>query len=126
MANFKDFEDDKGKVDWTAYHKRRKDIGEECFECGRLIHLDGIDAPGHPEKCRDCNDMSVDKEEVTHEDFIRCPACRNQMRIIGGNDFDCYDAGEHEIMCDECEFEFEITTDVTYTFTSPAMLEKKD
>lgn len=126
MVDFDDYKDDKGNTDWTAYHKAKVKIGEECLKCGKLIHLEGIDTPGHPEECRDCKELCTEDGEVTHNDFIRCPACRNQMRIMGGDDYDSYGEGEHEIMCDGCEFEFEITTEVTYTFTSPAILEEED
>lgn len=126
MANFEDFRDDKGNVDWAAYRSTRVSIGEECMHCSKLIHLEGIDAPGHPESCRDCKNMIVDQGEVSHGDYIRCPACGNRITVHDGDSYELLSDGEHEVMCNECEFEFAITTDVTYIFTSPARLEDEE
>lgn len=64
--------------------------------------------------------------EVSHGDYIRCPACGSRIVVHDGDSYELLSDGEHEVMCNECEFEFEITTDVTYAFTSPARLEKED
>lgn len=119
MTDFKDFENHEGRVDWHAYRKQKVKIGEECSECGKLIHIEGIDTPGHPEMCQDCNDMVADKGEVTHAALIRCPHCSARMK----ESREWLSEGEHGVICQECEFEFEITTEVTYIFTSPELLE---
>lgn len=123
---FKDFKDDKGKVDWNAYHKHKKQIGEACQECEKIIHVGGVDTPGHPEKCRACREMESDQREVCHQELVRCPACHNHMKTHNGDNCEWLSDGEHEVICDECKFEFEIIAEVTSKFTSPAMLKKED
>ncbi len=63
--------------------------------------------------------MADDSTDVTHGNLLRCPHCRGTQDVT--EEEGIYEEGEHSIWCDHCEKEYEIGTDVSYTFISPAL-----
>lgn len=133
-VSFKDYEDDKGSIDWNAYHEAQAEAGEICYRCRKYLIFENLGATlfgkdGDTRRrrlCSDCKHMDGDTKEVRHEQYIRCPKCGHQMSV---NDFDgadwgemLYSEGRHDVYCDSCEHEFYITTHVSYTYESPPML----
>lgn len=117
INRYKDSEDN---VDWKAYRAARIANGEICTSCGGFI----IWNKGYPDTCYDCKQMVKDLGEVSHEDYIRCPRCRNQVNIAYEEDYSLYQDGEHKVTCSECDYEYEITTHISFSFTSPAIIDK--
>lgn len=112
-----------GSTDWKKYNElqaeelqARKDKGEVCQRkrCNRFI----LWAKGQPQTCDDCKNLDK-QDELHHPSDVRCPKCGYHWRIGEADDYERYGEGEHEVTCLECEFEFEITTWVSYTFVSP-------
>jgi len=139
--NIDDFRDEKGEIDWKAYRQAEIDTGERCYRCGDFIMLSFVcdivgslfnREPKTPQKrlCPSCKSLDEKTgDEVTHERYIRCPKCGHQDDIT---DWDCdwgrekYEEGDHEVTCNSCEYEFIITTNVSYSYTSPPTLNKGD
>lgn len=121
MIHLKDFEDEKGKIDWKAYNKAEEDAGERCYKCGSHI----IFAKGFRTICYSCS-KATDSEEFDHDCFLRCPKCKETWNPDDTEDYDVYADGEHGVICPECNNEFEITTSVSYSFTSPELVGEKD
>lgn len=137
MIDFEDFRKEDGDIDWKAYNEARVEAGEKCYRCGDTMIFAGIfsglyGAKEHVPKrtlCGSCKSMDKDSGEVTHDNMIRCPHCGHQSDI---SQWDCdygeekYTEGEHEVYCDGCTETFTIQTHVSYSYTSPPMLEKGD
>ena len=122
MIRIRDYEKEDGLVDWPAYEEAQKDTGEICLKCGDII----LFGKGYPETCVSCKKLAKD-EEVDHDCFIRCPHCRNTFNPHddGGDSFDLFSEGEHEVWCCKCDKTFEVSTHISWSFTSPPM-EKTD
>lgn len=115
MINMDDYRREDGHIDWTAYKEAQVNAGDRCSDCGAYIMF----AKGYPDKCCDCKLMEKDEEEVTHNELIRCPYCKNKM-----NAWDCEfdrleDGSDETVYCSECDSEFEVGISITYTFKSP-------
>ena len=118
--------DHKGNIDFTAYHKAQKDIGERCMQCGEYMLLS---VPGNPRSCASCNrlDTVLDREQG-HDYRIRCPKCHQSFDVNDHleqcGDYDIYqEHDDYEICCVFCEHIFSIVVNVTYTFYSPAIID---
>jgi len=122
MTNINDFKKD-GRTDWDAYNQAEIDIGERCSNdnCKQFIGL----GKGEKRLCYSCTRLT-DKEEINHENLVRCPKCGHTQNPYDGESGDIYCDGQHSIYCDECDCEYEITTNVSYTFDSPELLEEKN
>lgn len=110
-----DFRDAAGAIDWRAFRRARLENGEICEKCGESI----VYPCGYRTICLECKDLALDGE-VSHGSRVRCPRCGATW---DPHDADCYHVfgdGEHEVCCIECDHDFTISTDVSYTFTSPA------
>ena len=125
MIHLDNFKLQDGDYDWIAYRNAQKNNGEICTSCGAFIVRLFKDT-GHPDRCESCKAIDTNKEEVTHDSFIRCPACGETMNVMDMECGDLYQDGEHGVCCNSCEQEFEIITNVSYSFKSPARIEKKD
>jgi DNA-directed RNA polymerase subunit RPC12/RpoP len=99
------------------------DAGEQCMTCGG--HIFTLRPPGYRRECHSCKDLGASTDEVSHKSKIRCPKCRETWDAWE-TDYDIFGEGEHDVTCPECEHEFEITTYVTHTFKSPAIVEGED
>ncbi len=119
MTKIADYETEDGQTDWTAYDAAKKEAGETCLKCGSFI----LFSKGHPTECRICKDLTEDMDEVTHSDYIRCPHCREQINMHDDM-WEYYEEGEHNVSCHNCGKDFEISTHVKHTFTSPAIVDK--
>lgn len=126
MLNFEDFEKD-GRVDWTAFNAARKQAGECCSRCeSPLIAPLFVPKPEPaPRLCYSCRDLDEDLGEVDSDDFIRCPHCREQSRVHDGENYSMFEDGEHEVSCDSCGKDFTVSTSVSYSFSSPAIVKAK-
>jgi DNA-directed RNA polymerase subunit RPC12/RpoP len=118
---FETYRDEDGKIDWKALDAAREQNGERCTECGSGV----LFPTGSPSKCGDCDEFSTDDGEVTHSSRVRCPSC-NYSIDLRDDFYELYEEGEHEIYCLRCDYEFTVSTMVSYTFTSPPRVEKEE
>lgn len=114
MISSDSFKDAEGNVDWKALKTARIINGEICYSCGSII----IREIGCKSLCVDCKALETDKDEVRHDSQIRCPKCKHIEDVVHLEDYEIYGEGEHSVWCSECDTEYEISTTVTYTFTS--------
>jgi DNA-directed RNA polymerase subunit RPC12/RpoP len=117
MPSFEDYRDDKGRIDWGAYHKAEVLVGERCDKCGGYI----LFAKGYRTICRACQDMAGKKEEVTHDHYIRCPKC-GHISSVHDDCYGLFEDGEHDVSCQECEHDYVVSTHVEFHFISPPRL----
>lgn len=120
MISFDNYKDPAtGKINWRAYEKAQEAAGERCTCCGSLIYP----GKGHHARCHDCESLDADPE-INHDHLVRCPKCRNHWSPSGNDDHRlAYEDGEHEVSCEECGHAFTVTTHVSYSYTSPAMIQ---
>ena len=116
--NFTDFKLPDGNIDWTAERAARRQNGEICTRCGRVILFS--DSLGHPSECGACKNLSS-SDEIRHERMIRCPACGKSWDPHDTESNEMFEYGDHQTCCPDCDHEFSVTTAVTYTFTSPPL-----
>lgn len=110
-----------GRYDYAAYDLARVQNGDFCSSC-----LSWLVAPkGFPELCYDCKSMKEDLDEVSHDEYLRCPFCREEEEVCYMEDYSLYQDGPHEITCTNCGKEYEITTNVSYSFVSPAICKEE-
>lgn len=110
-----------GETDWQGYRKAQLDSGERCRLCDDII----VFGPrGAPRLCVSCQDLA-EPEEMYHEKFIRCPKCGHHWEPYSCEEPELFGDGEHEVSCSQCGHEFEVSTEVSFCFYSPAM-EKSD
>lgn len=111
-----------GLTDWPAYHAAQVAAGERCRECGASIMWSN----GRPSSCFSCCDLGRElTQEVTHEQRIRCPKCREVFRP---EDIDWWpgEEGEHTVTCHVCDYSFTVTVHVQYSFVSPPVLSEPE
>lgn len=111
-----DFKNVDGTYDFDAYHEAQKENGEICRRCGKFLILEGVNSG----ICRSCERTDIDKGEVRHETFIRCPYC---WELFCPENEEC-EEGEHKIDCPKCGKYFEYEVRVDYTFISPPVKEE--
>lgn len=116
MVNMDEYKKPDGNWDWDAYNRAKVAAGESCTTCGHFI----VWAKGYPSQCSDCESIQKDAGEVTHDYRIRCPKCKDTSQI--DDRYRLYEEGTHEVGCNECGHDFEITTYVSRSFKSPALL----
>lgn len=128
MTDIDKYKDEKGNVNWKAFYQAEIDDGEVCSGCRRYIYR--ISTPTGPQKCHSCKALDDNKDEVRHESMIRCPSCGHQTDIINdcseAAEYDELEEGEHAVTCEKCELEFDIKTEISFTFTSPPFVGEKD
>lgn len=116
---YDDYKTTDGHTDWRAVEKARLANGEICRTCNSYI-VSLNDPKGYPVECRDCQTAHESDSEINHDHFIRCPACGNlQDPSDGGDNYKCYEDGDHDATCDECGYGYEFVTRVSYSFDSP-------
>lgn len=120
ITRIDDFDKD-GKINWTEYHKAQLQNGDICTECGAYI----VWSKGVPSKCSMCRGLLDEKGEVNHEKRVRCPKCGYTWDPRKSEDYQLFENGTHNVSCCECDHDFEVTTDVSYTFTSPERLKEE-
>lgn len=119
MTNIDNYEKPNGGTDWKAYDEAKRQAGEKCIECGRHMYP----AKGCPAECNRCKAIER-PERLDHENVVRCPDCGCQHDMQDGDSYDYFEDGDHIMNCQACDYEFTITTSVSFNFTSPARLEK--
>jgi len=131
MISINDYKNDEGRVDWPAYDVAQIACGEKCQTCGELIlniNLWGGKSerlPG-PQDCYSCRVLIGNSESVRHDRFIRCPECGAKHDPRTEEEYRVMEEGEHSYSCDECDCEFNVSTSVVYTYTSPNMKVKNE
>jgi hypothetical protein len=117
MIDMDSFKGADGRYDWDAYHRAQVDAGEECRTCGHFI----VWGKGYASQCSDCESIQTDDGEVSHDSRIRCPKCRDTSPI--DDRYRLYEEGTHDVSCNECGHDYEVTTYVSRSFKSPKMIE---
>jgi len=118
--DFQDFKKEDGSYDYRAYEKAQVDLGFSCYRCGHYLIWGG---KGYQELCSGCKSMDKDKDrEIVHDSMIRCPVCGHQQEMNSDYEEACYSDGDHTVPCNNCEFEYEISTYVSCSYRSPEMV----
>jgi uncharacterized C2H2 Zn-finger protein len=123
--NDEDFSGPDGKINHSAANKARITNGETCQKCGGYVTC----LPsGTLTLCYSCRQLADDPGEVTHDAFIRCPKCGHEEDTsqLDSDSGYIFEAGETDWACSECGHVFTVSTDVSYSFTSPEMLAKAE
>lgn len=120
MIKHTDYTKENGDTDWTAYRKAQIDVGERCYQCKNFIVFE----TGHRSLCSECKKFQNDGNKVTSSNYYRCPKCGNRQEMTDQYEF--YNGGEHNVMCNECEHEFTVTTWVTLTIESPELMDQSN
>ena len=119
MIRIDDYKTENGDIDWAACRAAQKAAGATCSRCGRYL----FGAEGSPQECFSC--LSLDKpEEVAHDSTVRCPDCGYTWDVHNGDYCELFEDGEHNVTCQECDHDFEISTSVSWSFRSPPRLPK--
>jgi hypothetical protein len=124
MINPDDFKKADGYIDWDACNKARVEAGEKCYKCGGFI-VSFSNKNKSRQLCSQCESLE-EKDEVDHDSLIRCPKCKASWDISEHEDYHLYEDGEHDVTCYDCNHEFKVTTNVSYSFTSPELLDQTD
>lgn len=97
----KDFEDEKGRVNWSAYSKAQRNNGESCYECGAFIFRfsSRLDLPGFRTLCGSCNSLATVSDEVYHTEKLRCPKCGATRNVYDMDGHGLYEEGTHYVAC---------------------------
>ena len=126
MIKIKDFEREDGSTDWDAYHKAEMANGDRCMTCGcYIIPIVFQDTHG-PRECNSCRNMISDDGEVSHDSRVRCPHCGKITKVDDLAEYGIYEEGELEMNCEECEKEFTVQVQVSYSYTSPERIQRKN
>jgi hypothetical protein len=121
LVKMDDFRKPDGNLDWTAYSKAEVANGERCDSCRSML----LHPTGRPRTCGSCRDLAEDDGEVSHDERVRCPACKHTWNPRDNEEYDLLEDGEHSTTCGECGHDFEVSTSISWTFQSPALVEKK-
>ncbi len=121
MTSINDFKNDDGNVDWSAYKEAQVKAGQICMDCGSYIIFNKTG----PAKCYDCKQLE-EPGECSSDAFIRCPDCGHKEKVFDGDHYEILSDDTHDVSCQECDHDFEITTSVSYTFSSPEMIAQKE
>lgn len=124
-----DKNDPTSDINWSEYNKVDKQyrayeisIGVYCYKCKNFIFSN----TGYKTLCYSCENLINSKEEIRHDSFIRCPKCKNISNVCDIEEYHLYDDGEHNTTCGKCDHEFEVSTSISYSFTSPELLENNE
>jgi len=119
MIMIADYTDADGHVDWKALERARRQAGEVCYACNAMI----LPGKGVKSLCFDCTELNTEEGEVRHSTRIRCPHCAtitDEHHLVHSCEYyELREDGDHTIDCPECGKSFIVTTDISYTFTSP-------
>jgi hypothetical protein len=132
VTRLSDFTNQDGDIDWKGYKAAQVAKGEICRDCGKYIFRLGLitnaaGREGGPSTCNQCRDLHENKASVDHDRIIRCPHCAHEFDNFKGDDGPFVmgnDGDEVEVDCPECGEEFAVMVHVSYSFTSPKMIEK--
>jgi len=117
--SYDDFRRKDGSIDWHALRSAEIGNGDICYVCGRFADIFG--GKGYRQKCNECTQMDG-SGELDHEKYLRCPRCGYHWDPYEAEDYKVFEEDSHEVWCEKCDFKFEVSTMVTYCFTSPPRL----
>jgi len=123
MTNIKDFTVN-GSTDWRAYKQAQIAAGEICYQCERYIVFH--EKTEQRTLCSTCKTVNESTDSVKHNKFIRCPKCHSVFEPLTFSEFDIYEEGDHDVDCPKCNYFFIVETVVTYSFESPAVMDKEE
>lgn len=109
-----------GNIDWVEHHRQQVATGRICSCCASII----LRSTDTPQRCFACEQAELNDTEIDHESYVRCPACNEHIRPE--DDHDMYNEGENAVCCERCDYEFDVTTSISYTFTSPPRLSEEE
>lgn len=121
--SFDKFRKPDGNIDWAAYHASEVANGDICSKCGHFILFGG---KGHPVECGSCREMETHHGEIRHEKYVRCPYCRHTFNPYDCEMFELLEEDCHDVSCPLCDKTFSVTTHITYSFRSPALVEENE
>lgn len=125
MVRMEDYRGTDGHIDWTALRKAEIAAGEKCPRCG--TYMSNLwEVRNYEHLCSQCSSLDDNKEEISHDSIIRCPNCKESWDVGEGEDYQCYEDGEHDVCCSSCGHDFIVSTSVSYSFTSPALVEQEN
>ena len=107
------------KITKTQLEDETMDGFEKCIDCRGLIITPGPSPDG---RCFDCREAHDDDEAICLNKNVRCPACRNYFDPHASEYYTLLEYGDHDVICPECDYEFEIETNIEWSFDSPAMI----
>lgn len=117
MTSITDFVDENQRVNVGKYRQALRDAGEACNSCNGFISHPN----GSPTVCYNCRTLSS-REQMANDQCVRCPNCGHEFNVWQHTDYYLlWDSGTHPVECTECNTQFDIQTQITYTFVSPAM-----
>lgn len=124
MTKISDYEKEDGNIDWPAYNKAQKEVGDICYQCCNLI-LKYSNTPTKPSLCFACKQLSESQMGVFHQTYVRCPKCKH-FQDPYNHPTNYYTDGldDYPIECEECGKIYNVRAHVTVTFESPEMLEE--
>jgi DNA-directed RNA polymerase subunit RPC12/RpoP len=102
--------------------EEKRQSGEKCHMCGEYIFC--LRPPGYSQRCWKCKQLDG-QGDVRDNRYIRCPKCRHTSSPFNEEGYwenGLLEEGEHDVCCPACEHKFEVTTNVSYSFDSPAMV----
>lgn len=124
MPSISAFKDAAGQIDWPRYHaaaraERDQETreGKWCSLCGAYIMW----PKGGPVKCYECK-AAEKPAELSHPKYVRCPKCTKTFDPGDCDYTSLYREGDHPVACPDCSHQFEISTHVRHTFTSPPLI----
>lgn len=121
MISIAAFTDATGKIDWEALRRAEIEAGESCYQCRGMI----FPPKGRSSLCNPCRLMREEEGEVDHGSRLRCPKCGHLWKVER-EEGDIHSEGSHEVCCPECDHEFEVVTEVSFSWRSPGLIERKD
>lgn len=106
-----------GGIDWNAYQNAQVENGEKCYKCRDYasVLFGGL---GYRRLCDDCKRLTSGEKEITHPKFLRCPECEHAWNPVDEDHFNVFQEGEHQVCCNICDTTFEVSTRISFSFTS--------
>jgi hypothetical protein len=130
MISYTAYQRGDGTVDWESYRAAQVEAGEICKTCGKILlgfSIFGNKPISGKRDCYDCHTIANDKDEVTHEVFIRCPHCKLTMDVMKDELYELTkEEGENETTCHHCNEDFSVETFITFSFKSPPLKETSE
>ncbi|MHC4892480.1 MAG: hypothetical protein ACYTFV_03765 [Planctomycetota bacterium] len=98
------------------FASRRAATRRVCGRCRKpKTFLYGTDT-----ECRDCR-MRTKPEAFRSGEETRCPSC-GHVEKVDSDRATLYAEGEHDTYCEACDYDYTVSTQVAFTYTSPEML----
>lgn len=66
---------------------------------------------------RKCTDR-IDRLDYWRQDLPKCPHCGDECSVVDNEWWHLYEEGEHEVTCPSCENNFQVSTHVSFSFST--------